>query len=97
MIPRDENLHRSITNILTSLRGTKSLDLFECARVDKSRPIEDVMRTIKGFVDEGKIGYVGMSECGAETLRRAHEVCKVAVVEIEISPWSYEEETRKGE
>ena len=55
------------------------------------------MQTLKKFVDEGKISYVGMSECGAETLRKAHAITKIAIVEIEISPWSYEEETQKGE
>ena len=97
MTHSDENLHRSITNTLSALRSKKHLNLFECARVDKSRPIEETMRTIKTYVDAGKISYVGMSECGAETLRRANAVCRVAVVEIEISPWSFEEETKKGE
>ena len=36
-----------------------------------------------------------MSECSAETLRRAHAIHPIAAVEIEVSPWSIEEETKK--
>ena len=39
--------------------------------------------------------YLGLSECAAETLRRAHAVHPIAAVEIEVSPWSIEPETKK--
>jgi pyridoxine 4-dehydrogenase len=83
--------------------------------VDPNVPIEDAMRTLVGFVREGKFDHIGLSECAAETLRRANTVClsryavvfesvtvkllkvhPIAAVEIEISPWSYEDETKKG-
>ncbi|KAG8742006.1 hypothetical protein FRC11_014546 [Ceratobasidium sp. 423] len=47
------------------------------------------------IVESGKIGAIGLSECSAATLARAAKVGKVAAVEIEVSLWSYEEETRK--
>ncbi|PCH38099.1 aldo/keto reductase [Wolfiporia cocos MD-104 SS10] len=91
----DENLRRSVDNINRALRGTKKLDLFECARVDPKRPIEETIKTLAGLIKEGKFDHIGMSECSAATLRRAHAVHPVAAVEIEVSPWSYEEETKK--
>lgn len=61
-------------NILSKLRGTKRLDLFECARVPSNATVEEVIKTLSGFVAEGKFDYIGMSECKAETLKRGHEV-----------------------
>jgi pyridoxine 4-dehydrogenase len=88
------NLRRSVTAIVTALDGAKRLDLFECARVDPSVPVEDVMRTLATLRDEGLFDHIGMSECAAGTLRRACAVAQVAAVEIEVSLWSYEPETR---
>ena len=73
-ILRPQNLRRSVDAILAKLRGTKKLDLFECARVDHKVPIEEATKTLSGFIDEGKFDFIGMSECKAETLRRAHAV-----------------------
>jgi hypothetical protein len=72
------------------------MDLFECARVDSKYPIEEIVGTLKALQDEGKFDHIGLSECSAETLRRAVKVVPIAAVEIEISPISYEEETKKG-
>jgi pyridoxine 4-dehydrogenase len=72
------------------------VDIFESARVDRTRPIEETMKIMKKLIHEGKFDHVGLSECGAETLRRACAVHPVASVEIEVSPWSYEEETKNG-
>ncbi|KAL5524939.1 hypothetical protein ACEPAF_8808 [Sanghuangporus sanghuang] len=85
-----ENLKRSVDNILAKLRGTKKLDLFECARVDKNYPIEDTIKALSGFVAEGKFDYIGLSESKASTVRRANAVHPIAGVEIEVSPWSYD-------
>ena len=71
-----ENLLRSVNRILDRLRGTKKLDLFESARVDPNYPIEDTMRVLSGFVAEGKFDCIGLSECRAETVRRASAVCE---------------------
>jgi len=91
----EENIRRSVDCINAKLRGKKKLDLFQNARVDKSVPIEDVMRTMVKLVKEGKFDHIGLSEVSADTLRRACAVAPVAAVEIEVSPWSYEEETKK--
>jgi len=63
--------------------------------VDPNIPIEEVVKTLAELVEEGKFDYIGLSECSAETLRRASAVHSIAAVEIEVSPWSYEEETKK--
>ncbi|KAI0928581.1 hypothetical protein AcW1_005785 [Taiwanofungus camphoratus] len=89
-----KNLNRSIDNINAALRGTKRLDLFQSARVDHRVPIEDAIKSLTGLIKEGKFDHIGMSECSAATLRRAHAVHPISVVEIEVSPWSYEEETK---
>ena len=69
-----ENLTRSVDSINAALRGTKKLDLFQSARVDKNVPIEDAIKTLEGLIKEEKFGHIGMSECSAATLRRAHAV-----------------------
>jgi len=90
-----DGLRRSIDNINAKLEHTKRVDIFEAARVDSSLKIEDIMTNFKRLAKEGKFDHVGMSECSAETLRRANAVFPVASVEIEVSPWSYEEEAKK--
>jgi len=90
-----ENLRRSVDNVNKHLRGLKKLDLFEPARVDPNVPIEETVKTLGELIEEGKFDYIGLSECSAETLKRANAVHPIAAVEIEVSPWSYEEETKK--
>lgn len=70
----EANLRRSVDNINEHLRGTKKLDLFECARVDPNVPIEESTRTLQKLIEEGKFSYIGMSEPDSATLRRAHAV-----------------------
>lgn len=91
-----ENLRRSIDNINAKLENTKRVDIFESARVDNRVSIEQAVKNMKILIDEGKFDHIGLSECSAETLRRANAVHPIASVEIEVSPWSYEEETKKG-
>jgi pyridoxine 4-dehydrogenase len=91
-----ENLRRSVTAINDALDGAKRLDLFEAARVDPAVPIEDAISTLKGLIKEGLFDYIGVSEVKAETLARANKVHPIAAVEIEVSLWSYEDETKKG-
>jgi aryl-alcohol dehydrogenase-like predicted oxidoreductase len=69
------NLHRSVNNITKHLKGFKKLDLFQPARVDPQIPIEETVKTLGELVKEGKFDYIGLSECSAETLRRANAVC----------------------
>ncbi|EIM90156.1 aldo/keto reductase [Stereum hirsutum FP-91666 SS1] len=84
-----ENLRQSVDGINSKLRGTKRLDHFECARVDEKYEIEDQMRTLAGFVAEGKFDHVGLSEVTAEQIKRANKIVAVSFVEVEISPWVY--------
>ncbi|KAI6117684.1 NADP-dependent oxidoreductase domain-containing protein [Pisolithus croceorrhizus] len=88
------NLRRSVETINGKLRGTKRLDLFESARVDPNVPIEVSIAALVELKNEGKLDHIGMSECSAASLRRGNAVHPISIVEIEISPWSYEEETK---
>ncbi|TBU24544.1 aldo/keto reductase [Dichomitus squalens] len=90
-----ENLRRSVDACLAALRGTKKIDLFETARVDPNVPLDQAMKTLVQLKEEGKFDHIGMSECRAETLRKAHAIHPITAVEIEVSLWSYEEEARK--
>ncbi|KIK23398.1 hypothetical protein PISMIDRAFT_679360 [Pisolithus microcarpus 441] len=88
------NLRRSVETINEKLRGTKRLDLFESARVDPNVPIEVSIAALAELKNEGKLDHIGMSECSAASLRRGNAIHPISVVEIEISPWSCEEETK---
>jgi len=88
-----ELLRQSAENIKKTL-GFKP-DVFQCGRQDKSRPVEETVGILKGLAEEGLFDYIGLSEVSEATLRRASAVHPIALAEIEISPWSYEEETRK--
>ena len=55
--------------------GVKQIDLYYQHRVDPKVPIEETISAMKALQDEGKVKYLGMSECSAETLRKA---CKVS-------------------
>ena len=69
-----ENLRRSVDTILKTLRGTKRLDLFEPARLDWNYTIEHYGEVLNELLKEGKFDYIGLSEVGAETVRRAQKV-----------------------
>lgn len=73
--------------------GVDYIDLYYQHRVDPTVPIEDTVRAMAELVKEGKVRYLGMSECSAETLRRAYKVHPIAAVQVEYSPWALEIET----
>lgn len=64
------------------------IDLYYQHRVDPNVPIEETIGAMAELVKEGKVKYLGMSECSAETLRRAYKVHPIAAVQMEYSPWS---------
>jgi len=64
-----------------------AIDLFYQHRVDPEVPIEDVAGTIKDLIKEGKVKHFGLSEAGANTIRRAHAVQTVTTVQNEYSLW----------
>ncbi len=66
---------------------TGSIDLFYQHRVDPNVPIEDVAGAVKELIQEGKVRHFGLSEPGADTIRRAHAVQPVTAVQSEYSLW----------
>ncbi len=67
--------------------GRDHVELFYIHRREAERPIETVMETLVGFIEEGLIGAIGLSEIAPATLRRAHAVHPVAAVQNEYSLW----------
>jgi len=73
--------------------GVEVIDLLYQHRVDPNVPIEDVAGTVKDLITEGKVKHFGMSEPGASTVRRAHAVQPVTVLQNEYSLWTRGVET----
>ncbi|MGE8209905.1 MAG: aldo/keto reductase [Stenotrophomonas rhizophila] len=71
---------------------TDRIDLFYQHRVDPNVPIEDVAGTVKDLIAEGKVKHFGLSEAGADIIRRAHAVQPVAALQSEYSLWWREPE-----
>jgi aryl-alcohol dehydrogenase-like predicted oxidoreductase len=69
-----------------------TIDLFYQHRVDPEVPIEDVAGAVKDLIAEGKVKHFGLSEAGAQTIRRAHAVQPVAALQSEYSLWTREPE-----
>ncbi|WP_152352214.1 aldo/keto reductase [Brachybacterium subflavum] len=72
--------------------GIERLDLFYQHRVDPDVPIEEVAGTVGELIAEGKVAHFGLSEAGAETIRRAHAVQPVTAVQSEYSLWTRDPE-----
>ncbi len=64
------------------------IDLFYQHRVDPDVPIEDVAGAVKDLIQEGKVKHFGLSEAGVQTIRRAHAVQPVTVLQSEYSLWT---------
>jgi aryl-alcohol dehydrogenase-like predicted oxidoreductase len=79
----------------SSLRrlGVESIDLFYQHRVDPNVPIEDVAGAVKELITAGKVKHFGLSEPGAQTVRRAHAVQRVTALQNEYSLWTRGPET----
>jgi aryl-alcohol dehydrogenase-like predicted oxidoreductase len=69
------------------------IDLFYQHRVDPDVPIEHVAGTVKDLIQEGKVKYFGLSEPGAQTIRRAHAVQPITAIQNEYSLWTRGPET----
>lgn len=85
-----KNVRRSVDECLRVLDGKKKLDLFECARVDPNTPIEETVETLAQYIKEGKLGGISLSECSADSIRRAAAVHKIDAVEVEFSMFTTE-------
>jgi aryl-alcohol dehydrogenase-like predicted oxidoreductase len=81
---RPEHIREVVDNSLRYL-GIDTIDVLYQHRVDPTVPIEDVAGTVKEFIDAGKVKYFGLSEAGPETIRKAHAVQPVSVLQTEYS------------
>jgi aryl-alcohol dehydrogenase-like predicted oxidoreductase len=68
--------------------GVEHIDLYYQHRVDPNTPIEETVGAMAELLAEGKIGHIGLSEAGAETIRRAHAVHPITAVQTEYSLWT---------
>lgn len=66
--------------------GLPCVDLYYCHRLDKITPIEKTVQAMVELKQAGKIKYLGLSECSAESLRRAHAVHPITAVQVEYGP-----------
>ncbi|RGB27219.1 aldo/keto reductase [Rhizophagus diaphanus] len=89
---KPEYVRQACDNSLKRL-GVDCIDLYYQHRVDPNTPIEDTVGALEELVKEGKVKYIGLSECSAESLRRAYKVHPIAAVQIEYSPWTLDIET----
>jgi aryl-alcohol dehydrogenase-like predicted oxidoreductase len=83
---RPEYIKESVEGSLKRLR-IETIDLLYQHRVDPEAPIEDVAGAVKDLIAEGKVKHFGLSEAGAQTIRRAHAVQPVTAVQSEYSLW----------
>ncbi len=83
---RPEHIKEVAEGSLKRLR-VEIIDLFYQHRVDPDIPIEDVAGAVKDLIRQGKVKHFGLSEAGAQTIRRAHAVQPVAAVQSEYSLW----------
>jgi aryl-alcohol dehydrogenase-like predicted oxidoreductase len=67
--------------------GVEVIDLYYLHRVDPKIPIEDTVGAMARLIEQGKVRYIGLSEAGAQTLRRAHAVYPITALQTEYSLW----------
>ena len=84
---------RAVAEASLKRLGVEAIDLFYQHRVDPNVPIEDVAGTVKELIKEGKVKHFGLSEPGAQTVRRAHAVQPVTALQNEYSLWTRGPET----
>ena len=88
---RPERIREVADAALQRLR-TDRIDIFYQHRVDPDVPMEDVAGAVKALIDEGKVSHFGLSEAGPQSIRRAHAVQPVTVLQSEYSLWWREPE-----
>lgn len=81
-----QNILRALEGSLKRL-GTDYIDLYYQHRLDPNRPIEETMAVLADQVQAGKIRYIGLSEVGPGTIRRAHAVSPLTAIQSEYSLW----------
>ena len=88
---RPEHIKEAVEGSLKRLK-TDVIDLYYQHRVDPNVPIEDVAGAVKDLIQQGKVKHFGLSEAGAQTIRRAHAVQPVTALQSEYSLWWREPE-----
>jgi len=88
---KPEQIKRAVEGSLKRLR-VDTIDLLYQHRVDPNVAIEDVAGTVKDLIKEGKVKYFGLSEAGAQTIRKAHAVQPVSALQSEYSLWTRQHE-----
>jgi len=83
---RPEHIREVVEQQLERLQ-TDRIDILYQHRVDRTVPIEDVVGTMADLVREGKVRFLGLSEAGEQTIRRAHAVHPISVLQSEYSLW----------
>ena len=73
--------------------GTDVIDLYYQHRVDPDTPIEDTVGAMSRLVEQGKVRFLGLSEAGAETIRRAHATHPISALQTEYSLWTRDVES----
>jgi aryl-alcohol dehydrogenase-like predicted oxidoreductase len=85
------HIQQAVEGSLRRLRAER-IDLLYQHRVDPSVPIEDVAGAVRELIEQGKVAHFGLSEVGAQTIRRAHHIQPVAAVRNEYSLWTRDPE-----
>jgi aryl-alcohol dehydrogenase-like predicted oxidoreductase len=88
---RPEYVRASCEGSLRRL-GIETIDLYYQHRVDPNLPIEDTVGAMSRLVEEGKVRFLGLSEAGTRSLRRAHSVHPIAALQSEYSLWTRDPE-----
>ena len=73
---------KNFVNYSLTRLGIETIDLYQPCRMDDSVPIEDIIGTIAGLVEEGKVRHIGVSEITADQLRKANSVYPISALEI---------------
>ncbi|EGR31128.1 hypothetical protein IMG5_117210 [Ichthyophthirius multifiliis] len=81
---KEETIRSQLADSLQRL-GTNYIDLYYYHRIDTQTPIEETMEVLKKLILEGKIKYIGLSECTPDELRRAHKIHPITAIQME---WS---------
>src|ERR1039457_4288134 len=84
---RPDHIKQAVEGSLKRLR-VETIDLLYQHRVDPEVPIEDVAGAVKELIQQGKVKHFGLSEAGAQMMRRAHSVQPVTAVQSEYSLWT---------
>ncbi|KAI3571590.1 Aldo/keto reductase-like protein [Fusarium oxysporum f. sp. albedinis] len=87
---------RAACTLALQRMNVDSIDLYYIHRLDKVTPIEKTMEELSKLKNEGKIKYIGISECSSSALQRAYAVHPVAAVQVEYNPWDIDIENESG-